>query len=161
MLEGKKTLIRRAKADDIEVISKIEKTCFPGLTAYSKSHLEYLVLKANSSTFVETENSTLHGFIIVTYHKRSQIGSIETIDVDPRFQKKGVGQRLLAAAENDMREHGMKFSRLEVSEGNNAAIKLYQNAGYTITQKIAGYYQFEHNGSCNAIRMIKILDRGH
>ncbi|HII85142.1 TPA: GNAT family N-acetyltransferase [Candidatus Bathyarchaeota archaeon] len=161
MLEGNKILIRRAKADDIEVISQIERTCFPGLTAYSKRHLAYLILKANSSTLVETENSTLHGFIIITYHKRSRIGNVETIDVDPSFQKQGVGLRLLAAAEEDMKEHGMKFSQLEVSEGNHAAIKLYQKAGYTIKQKLADYYQFEHNGSCNAIRMIRVLDAVH
>lgn len=161
MLEGNKRLIRRARTDDIEVIYQIEKNSFPGLTAYSKRQLAYLILKANTSTLVETENSAMHGFIIITYRKGSQIGNIETIDVDPSFQKQGVGLRLLAAAENDMKERGRKLSQLEVSEGNQAAIKLYQKAGYTIKHKIAGYYQLEHHGSCNAIRMIKTLDAAH
>ncbi len=153
-------LIRQANAEDIDVISQIERACFPGLTAYSKQQLEYLILKAKSTTLVETENCSLHGFIIVAYRKGSRIGSIETIDVDPRFQKQGVGLRLLTAAEEDMKKHGMRFSQLEASEGNEAAIKLYQKAGYAIKQRIVGYYRFEHNGSHDAIRMIKGLDKG-
>ncbi len=160
-MEKNRRLIRLAKIDDIEAIYQIEKASFPGLTAYSKRQLAHLILKANSSTLVETENGTLHGFIIITYRKRSQIGNVETIDVDPHFQRQGVGRRLLVAAENDMKEHGKKISQLEVSEGNHAAIKLYQKAGYTIKHRIAGYYRFEHNGSHDAIRMIKPLDAAH
>jgi ribosomal protein S18 acetylase RimI-like enzyme len=149
--------IRRANANDVEAISQIEKQCFEGLTAYRKHHIAYLVLKANSTTLVESENDTLRGFIIVLYKKGHRIGYIETIDVDPRFRKQGVGPRLLVAAEGNMKERGVKFSQLEVSEGNEAAINMYRKAGYTFKQKLVGFYQFEHNGTCNAIRMIKPL----
>ncbi len=157
-MERKKTsIIRRANAHDIGVISEIEKKCFPGLTAYSKRQLAYLILKANSTVLVETENCILRGFIIVTYRKGSRIGSIETFDVDPRFRNLSVGISLLAAAEEDMKQRGMKFAQLEVSERNEPAINLYQKAGYTIKQRLVGFYRFEHNGTRDAIRMVKPL----
>jgi ribosomal protein S18 acetylase RimI-like enzyme len=157
-VERKKTsIIRRANAHDIGVISEIEKACFSGLTAYSKRQLAYLILKANSTALVETENCTVRGFIIVTYRKGSLIGNVETIDVDPRSRNLSVGISLLAAAEEDMKQRGMKFAQLEVSEGNEPAINLYQKAGYTLKQRLVGFYRFEHNGTCNAIRMIKPL----
>lgn len=158
MPEENKNNIRQATAEDLEIICKIEKACFPGLTAYPKSQLAYLILNANSSTLVETENKVISGFIIVTYRKGSQIGSIETIDVEPNHQKQGVGLRLLEAAESDMKKHKAKFSQLQVSIGNQAALNLYKKAGYTTKQKLVGYYQFEHNGSYDAYRMVKALD---
>jgi ribosomal protein S18 acetylase RimI-like enzyme len=159
-VERKKTsIIRRANAHDIEVISEIEKACFSGLTAYSKRQLAYLIQKANSTALVETENCTVRGFIIVTYRKGSLIGNVETFDVDPRFRNLSVGISLLAAAEEDMKQRGMKFAQLEVSEGNEPAINLYQKAGYTIKQRLVGFYRFEHNGTCDAIRLVKPLFR--
>src|SRR5208283_781297 len=107
--ERKLSVIRRANAKDIEVISEIEQACFSELTAYSKRQLAYLILKANSTALVETENCTLRGFII---------GRVETIDVDPRFRNLGVGMSLLTAAEEAIKQRGMKFAQVEVSEGN-------------------------------------------
>lgn len=150
-------MIRHANLNDIDAICKIEQECFLGLTAYSKRQLSYLIFKANSSTLVETENDTLRGFAIVLYRKGSHVGCLETIDVDPNFRNQGVGERLLAAAEADMKDHGMRFSQLEVSEGNDAAVKLYKKAGYTLKRKLAGFYKYEHNGTCDADRMVKAL----
>ena len=150
-------LIRKATAGDIDTVSEIEQKCFQGPTAYPKSQLSYLILKANSTSIVETENGKLHGFIIVTYRSGSQTGSIETIDVDPQFQNQGVGKRLLAAAEADMKQRGMQFSQLETSEGNQAALSLYRKAGYVFKRRLPGFYRYEHNGTCNAIQMVKAL----
>jgi ribosomal protein S18 acetylase RimI-like enzyme len=150
-------LIRKTTAEDIEAITEIEQKCFPEPTAYPKSQLAYLTLKANSTSLVETENGKLHGFIIVTYRNGSCVGSVETIDVDPQFQNRGVGKRLLAAAEENMKQRGMRFSRLETSEGNQTALNLYQKAGYVIKKKLPGFYHYEHNGTCNAVQLVKAL----
>ncbi len=150
--------MRLANVKDIDAIAEIEKHCFPGLTAYSKRRLAYLVLKAHSSTLVETHDDVLCGFIIVLYMEGSYIGRIETIDVDPHYRKKGIALRLLAAAEKEMKQQGMKFSQLEVSEGNKNAIRLYQKAGYTFKKRLVNFYQIEHNGTFDAVQMIKNLD---
>jgi ribosomal protein S18 acetylase RimI-like enzyme len=51
----------------------------------------------------------------------------------------------------------MYWSQLELSEGNKAALELYRKAGYKFKEKIEGYYKYEHDGSRNAIRMVKAL----
>ncbi len=149
--------IRKAKPDDIDGIFKIEQRCFEGPNAYSRRQLEYLALKANSTCLVETQGETLRGFIIVTYRNGGHTANIETIDVEPAYQKKGVGIRLLTAAENDMKNHGMATSQLEVSEGNAAALRLYQKAGYVFKEKLSNYYHYEDNGTRDAVRLIKSL----
>lgn len=113
--------------------------------------------KAHSTCLVETQGNTIQGFVIVTYRKGSKTGSIETIDVDPKHQKIGVGYRLLEAAETDMKQKGMTHAQLEVSEGNTAALRLYQKAGYAVKERIRNYYHYDHNGTKDAVRMIKAL----
>ena len=149
--------IRSANAADIEAITEIEKKCFPEPIAYSKRQLKYLLLDANSTSLVESQDGVIRGFVIVTYRRGSATGHVETIDVDPTYKKQGTGLRLLGAAEEDMRRRGKRCSQLEVSEGNEAALKLYTKSGYTHKERIKRYYRYEHNGTRDAIRMVKTI----
>lgn len=152
-----RSIIRPATSNDLKAISKIEQKCFPGPIAYSERQLAYLLLCANSASFVETCGDMIRGFVIVTYRRGSLIGHIETIDVDPTYTKLGIGLRLLTFAEEDMRKRGKRWSQLEVSEGNKVALKLYKKAGYTLKERVKRYYRYEHGGTQDAIRMIKAL----
>ena len=149
--------IRKACAEDMDCILQIEQKAFPGPTAYSKRQLEYLVQNSRSTSLVESHKDVIRGFIIVTYRRGSLTGNIETVDVDPAFHGWGIGLKLLLAAEDDMKQRGMQCSQLEVSEGNKPAIKLYMKAGYSIKEKLKEYYRHEHQGTRDAIRMIKNL----
>ena len=146
-----------ANADEIDAIVEIENKCFSGKAAYSKRQLEQLILNADSDCLVEKEEGIIRAFLIVTYRQRSLTCNIETIDVDPAFKNRGIGLKLLKAAETDMTRRGMRWSQLEVSEGNEAALKVYLKAGYTFKERLEGYYKSEHNGTRNAIRMVKEL----
>jgi ribosomal protein S18 acetylase RimI-like enzyme len=149
--------VSRATADHIQALFEIEQRCFPGTTSYSKQQLRYLALHANSTCLMERQGDLIRAFLIVIYRQGSLTGHIETIDVDPTFQNQGIGLKLLRAAETDMRQRGMHWSQLELSEGNKAALELYRKGGYKFKEKIEGYYKYEHDGSRNAIRMVKAL----
>jgi len=152
-----RSVIRPANSDDLDAISEIEQKCFAGPIAYSKSQLAYLLLRANSNTFVESCRGLIRGFVIVTYRLRSPTGHIETIDVDPAYAKLGIGLRLLTFAEDDMRKQGRRWSQLEVSEGNKVALKLYKKAGYVLKERVRRYYRYDHAGTRDALRMTKAL----
>jgi len=152
-----RSIIRPTSRNDLDAISEIEQKCFSGPIAYSKRQLAYLMLHANSASFVESCEGVIRGFVIVTYRKRSLTSHIETIDVDPTYTKLGVGLRLLLFAEEDMRKRGKRWSQLEVSEGNKTAFKLYKKAGYKIKERLKQYYNYQHEGTRNAIRMVKAL----
>jgi ribosomal-protein-alanine N-acetyltransferase len=149
--------ISQATAEHIQALFEIEQRCFPGKTSYSKQQLRNLALNSNSTCLVESQGGVIRAFLIVTYRRGSLTGHIETIDVDPTFQNQGIGLKLLKAAETDMKQRGIHWSQLELSEGNKAALELYRKAGYKFKEKIEGYYEYEHNGSRNAIRMVKAL----
>lgn len=151
------SIIRPATDNDLDAISEIEQKCFPGPIAYSKRQLAYLILRANSASFVESCGDVIRGFVIVTFRRRSLTGHIETIDVNPAYAKLGIGLRLLTSAEEDMRKRGKRWSLLEVSEGNKVALKLYKKAGYTLKERVKRYYRYEHRGTRDALRMVKAL----
>jgi len=150
--------VRHAEEHDFERIMEIENTCFPGELAYSRDQMRRLVYKANSITLVEDGEDSLRGYLTMLMRRNSDTACLETIGVLPDFQNEGVGTRLLAEAEQRLVEKGMRRFRLEVSAGNEAAIAMYQRAGYNITDIIPFYYQFDHHGTRTAFRMEKILD---
>ena len=77
--------------------------------------------------------------------------------MDPAYTKLGIGLRLLTFAEEDMRKRGKRWSQLEVSEGNKVALKLYKKVGYTLKEQIKQYYKYDHEGTRDAMRMVKAL----
>ena len=85
------------------------------------------------------------------------MAAIETLNVDPSFQGKGIGQRLLNAGEGEMYAFGIKSIRLEVSTNNLSALRLYEKAGYKKVAFLPYYYSNHHYGTRDAFRMVKIL----
>ncbi len=150
-------MIRDATANDIHDIFVLEQKCFLDNQAYSAKQLTYLIKKANSCCLVETSEKIICGFIIVLFRRGTKVAGIETIGIDPNFQRKGIGKKLIKTAENEILKRGIKKIRLEVSVGNTPAVKLYQKSGYIITSLLKDYYRFEHYGSYDAYRMKKII----
>jgi len=151
------TCIRPASWNDFEEIVRIEHACFPEEVAYNRRQLHYLLTKANSTILVETSDTYIRGFIIILYKKGTKVAGIETINVDPAFRSQGIGQRLLTAAEQEIRKKRRTKIRLEVATTNQAAITLYEKAGFKKTVLLKKYYIYNHEGSRDAFRMIKEL----
>jgi ribosomal protein S18 acetylase RimI-like enzyme len=93
----------------------------------------------------------------VLYKKGTEVAGIETLNVDPIFQGRGIGKKLLKAAEEDMYDYGIKKIRLEVSLYNISAINLYEKTGYRKKNILKNYYKITQYGTYDAYRMIKEL----
>jgi ribosomal protein S18 acetylase RimI-like enzyme len=156
-MKSSNSKIRYAKPNHIDAIFEIEKKCFPDVIGYSKHELTYLILRPKNICLIETQDEVIRAFLIINYRNASLIGRIITIDVEPTFQKQGIGLRLLETAETDMRKRGIRWSQLEVSEANKAAIALYTKAGYSFKEKIEKYYNLKQHGSFDVIRLIKVV----
>jgi ribosomal protein S18 acetylase RimI-like enzyme len=79
------------------------------------------------------------------------------LDVEPCFQGKGIGLRLLKAAEEEMLTCGIRKIRLEVSVNNLSALRLYEKAGFTMAAFLHDFYLNPFLGARHALRMIKNL----
>jgi ribosomal-protein-alanine N-acetyltransferase len=65
---------------------------------------------------------------------------IITFCVLPEFRNRGVGKKLIEKIEGRARDRHVKTVFLEVSEGNSAARKIYENSGYVEVARRFGYY---------------------
>jgi len=65
------------------------------------------------------------------------------IAVDPDGQGRGIGRRLLAAAEAEVRARGGRLLLIETASQAAYAttIRFYERAGYTLASRIADYYR--------------------
>jgi ribosomal-protein-alanine N-acetyltransferase len=80
-----------------------------------------------------------------------------TIAVDPKWRGKRIGQALLRAAFDDLLMSPAKRMFLEVSEDNQAAIRLYQGQAFKIISKRKGYYPKPDGSAATALVMARDL----
>jgi ribosomal-protein-alanine N-acetyltransferase len=71
------------------------------------------------------------------------VAEIDMLAVHPSARRSGLGRRLLDAWEADVRTRGAAKVWLDVRPSNEAALRLYQRAGYRSTGRRPGYY---HDG---------------
>lgn len=79
------------------------------------------------------------GFVLA----RAAAGEAEilTIGVDTRFERAGLGWRLMQAALREARMRGAQEIFLEVDEGNLAALRLYEKLGFAKVGERKAYYE--------------------
>lgn len=71
----------------------------------------------------------LVGAVVATHDSRK--GWINRLAVDPAYRRRGYGVRLVRAAEQALREQGMRVIAALVLSGNDASLALFRRAGYS------------------------------
>ncbi|MCX8150814.1 MAG: ribosomal protein S18-alanine N-acetyltransferase [Candidatus Bathyarchaeota archaeon] len=137
--------IEYATSGLLEELHEIERQCFKK-EAFSKNELGILLTAYNSVGLIARVNHEVAGFIIgaIEVNQSASIGHILTVDVTPKFQRRGVAQQLLQAIEDIFRAQRVTSCYLEVREDNVAALSLYEKAGYRKIAKLENYYPTGH-----------------
>jgi ribosomal protein S18 acetylase RimI-like enzyme len=65
-----------------------------------------------------------------TWDLGERVGEIESLSVAPEARGQGVGTALLDAARERFRQQGMEFWSVAVVEANEAAVRMYERAGF-------------------------------
>ncbi|SYZ72324.1 GCN5-related N-acetyltransferase [Candidatus Zixiibacteriota bacterium] len=145
-------LIREASRRDLDAIESLEKNGFEQ-DRFNRNQLLYLIDEANSTFYVLEEAGQVRGAAIMLWRKRTPLGRLYSIVIDPRFQGKGWGAALLAACEKEAVKHKCEKISLEVRSNNKRAISLYEKFGYRPDATLPGYY----SDGINGLRMVKPL----
>jgi [ribosomal protein S18]-alanine N-acetyltransferase len=77
---------------------------------------------------------------VAWYLKSSQEGYLRGMAVLPEWQGKGVAQRLLQAAEADIRRHGCSRVALDTTDPLERAIHFYEKQGFRRTGYIEDFF---------------------
>ncbi len=83
-----------------------------------------------------------------------EVSDVMTVAVTPAGRGLGLGRMLLAELEARAAARGARHVMLEVRADNDAALALYEGAGYVVLNRRRGYYQ---PGGVDALVMRKTL----
>ena len=143
--------IRKAEAADIpSIISIAEKTwwrTYPGII--SETQIRFMLAKMNNAEIFAKQLTQKERIIFLADLSAESIGfanmdasvknamtvKIQQLYILPDAQRKGVGQRLLVACEEQARRMGAIQLELNVNR-NNPAYNFYLTQGFTVSQNI-------------------------
>ena len=135
--------IVRAKAWDMPRILAIERACF-GRDAWDE-RLFRAYLDAWPELFLLAKRGVrTAGYSIAVI--RGERADLESIAVDPRSKRRGIGSALVRKTLTLLRRRGVASAGLMVEVDNAAAIALYQQFGFRRTRTIRNYYGARRHG---------------
>ena len=137
----------------LDELYEIEKQSFKE-EAFSKQQIGYLLADYNSVSLAAKVKGEVAGFIIgrIDLMNNRPVGHIMTIDVAPKFRRRGIAQRLMTETEVLLEQKGAKEIRLEDRESNEMALGLYLKLGYKKISKLEHYY-----GKAHGLYLRKVL----
>lgn len=149
---GKRLRLRDYALRDFDAMLALDQKCFVAGIAYSEDELNRYVHRRGAFTIVaEDAGGALAGFVVAQTERR--FGWIVTIDIREDARRSGLGTRLMAAAEEKLREAETVAVVLEVAVNNLPAVNFYKRLGYQITRTLPRYYL----GSLDAFQMLREL----
>lgn len=131
--------LRSFRASDLGTLSEIDQACFPAGIAYTQQELASFICQPNSRTWVAVGGGDIVGFL-VAIRRSNRVAHIITIDVVESWRRRGVGRRLMDAAEDWAARLGLQSIHLETSEENTTAQQFYEARGYAKVRKVDHYY---------------------
>ena len=132
----KDILIRDLRPEDVAEVLAIEKASFT--TPWSEILFMNEIFKPRSLPKAAMIEEKLVGYICANYLLDE--GHILNVTVNPDFRKQGVASRLVQYMIDLLNKEGCLTIFLEVRISNEAALKMYEKAGFRIISARKAYY---------------------
>ena len=148
-------IFRSYQPGDLDGLAELEKRAFP-VGPYTRAMLRRIFHMKDSFSIIAEEDGRISGYAIAL-PLDGTTAAVESIAVDPDFQRTGLGSALMERIEEQMKQREFKVSILEVRDENREAIGFYIKHGYKIISHMPSYYHEVFRGSKGAFRMRKQL----
>jgi ribosomal protein S18 acetylase RimI-like enzyme len=145
-------MIRPAEINDLNTLIDIENRCFE-TDRITRRSFRHLLTRGNAETLVEEIDGKIAGYVMVLFHTGTLLARLYSLAVNPQFQNRGVGGRLIAAAEQEVTNYDCITMRLEIRKDNQASINLFKKCKYRQFDILLDYYE-DH---MDALRFEKVL----
>lgn len=146
--------IEPATINHVRQLVNLERECFT-VEAYTQRRISRLLKDPKSAALLAKVDGDIAGFIIglIEDSKNHRLGHVVTIDVAPRYRRRGVGSILLKEMEAIFLREGAEAVYLEVRVDNRSARQLYSDHGYGSIGALEDYYSVGAHG----VRLAKRL----
>ena len=118
------------------------------------SHIDDDAVANQDGIFVAEVEAEIAGYITTRLNRSTRIGGIPNLAVLPKFQRRGIGRRLIEKALAYLQAEGMLYARIETLEQNPIGTSFYPTMGFNRSGK-ARFIIF--NRSQNRDRTMKRL----
>jgi ribosomal protein S18 acetylase RimI-like enzyme len=135
--------IRAAEPSDLGFVRDLGHQAFSEFSPNAAR--EVVAMASRGQTFIAEERSLRVGFVVVDL-PREGVSHISALAVQRSARGRGVGQRLLAWAEQAGRADGARELALVTADGNLAALDLFLRSGFRRTKNAARYYARGQSG---------------
>ena len=133
-------IIARASWRDVRALVQLDRRCFKPIDAYAWYEILSLCVWPGVIALKAVVASQLVGFIAGDLRPREGHTIVVTVAVDPDYQRRGIGERLLREVE--ARSQGsVRRLQLMVRRSNLAALHLYRKLNYEIVETWPRYYE--------------------
>lgn len=136
--------IRRATIDDLAALVALENATF-AIERMSARQLRRHLESVSAEVLVATREREVIGAAVLFFRRASRVARLYSIAVAAAARGSGVGEGLLAAAEQSARRRGSRALRLEVRRDNAGAQRLYERRGYHDFGVHRAYYEDGHD----------------
>jgi [ribosomal protein S18]-alanine N-acetyltransferase len=130
--------IERAAWRDTRALTQLDRRSFKPIDAYAWYEFFALCVSPNVIALKALSGGRIIGFIAGDQRRSEGHTIIVTIAVDPDYQRRGIGERLLREVEN---RSALPRLQLMVRVSNLPALKLYHKLNYTIVDTWRRYYE--------------------
>src|SRR5450432_3789101 len=146
--------IRRATLADLDALVALERRAFTTDHLSRRQYRRHL-LSSTAVVLAAVDGSGLLGKAVIFFRAHGDIARLYSIAVCDEARGRGLGEAVLAAAEEIARDRRCSRMRLEVRQDNAGAIRLYERRGY---QRFAARPRYYEDGA-DAWRYEKVLER--
>jgi ribosomal protein S18 acetylase RimI-like enzyme len=131
--------IRQARRAEADELARLETAAFAG-DRLSRRSFAALARSASAILLTARRADALQGYVLVLTRRGGKSARLYSLAVAPEAAGRGIGSRLLAAAEAAAASRGAESLQLEVRPDNGAAIALYESRGYRRAGRRPAYY---------------------
>ena len=132
--------IARATWRDVRALVKLDRRCFKPIDAYAWYEFLNLCVWPGLLTLKATHAEGIVGFIAADPRRQEGHTIIVTIAVDPDYQRRGIGERLMREVEARSLRSVPRL-QLMVRKSNLPALHLYRKLNYAIVETWPRYYE--------------------
>jgi ribosomal-protein-alanine N-acetyltransferase len=130
--------VRLAGPGDVPAVTSLESEVFEA-EAWSARTVEAELLRPDRVALVATGADAILGYLV--FMVAGDMADLNRIAVVSGSRRRGVAAALLEAGLEQLRARGVSRVLLEVSETNEAAIRLYTRAGFREVARRRRYYR--------------------
>lgn len=130
--------IRFAQAADISTLVALEYQHYKA-EGYPEAFLFQAFRQWPKMLWVAEDSSQVCGYLLAAPGEVSGEAWIMSALVSDNFRGQGIGATLMKQAISELKSQGIQSIQLSVAAENEAALKLYENLGFTVTERKDNY----------------------